>query len=334
MENSWVVKIDADQDETILVKVSPVHGKTPLDLDLLATNGDRVFEGKVRSRSLDKLRANAYRGPGEEWESILEHVLVDGKTASLDAAVRQSLQDITQQLGSIDLAHTEDDSGVDLWAWANQLADQRDEARTKVASQGEQAGTEARHLNALQKQLDDLTKSKAEHEKELMAKFAMLLNEKKFELHRLQRVLASAQVDPKQLEALQNQKSGSKREKKRAAAETSEDESDAFEDQAMDVDKANQSGSEEAAQATDDGGSTTDEDVDLDPPATSQTEPARKITTSAHNGKGKEPATLPPTRDLPFSRRNQASPKEKEPAKPPAQVDNGDEETESEADEL
>jgi hypothetical protein len=310
----------------------------------------------VRSRSLDKLRANAYHGTGE-WESILEHVLVDGQTASLDAAVQQSLQvrcsitgkgsksslsiafrtlvqDITQQLGSIDLAHTEDDSGVDLWAWANQLADQRDEARTKVASQGERAGTEARHLNALQKQLDDLTKSKAEHEKELMAKFAMLLNEKKFELHRLQRVLASAQVDPKQLQALQNHKSGSKREKKRAAAETSEDESDAFEDQAMEVDKANQSGSEEAAQATDDGGSTTDEDVDHDQSATSETEPARTTATSAHKGKGKEPATLPPTRDLPFTRKNQASSKEKEPAKRPAQVDDGDEETESEADEL
>jgi hypothetical protein len=309
----------------------------------------------VRSRSLDKLRAKAC--PDQEWASILEHVFVDGQTANLDAAVRQSLQvrcsitgkgsrstlsivfrtlvqDITQQLGSIDLANIDDDSGVDLWAWANQLADQRDDARRKAASQQAQAGTEAEHLNALQKQLDDLTKDKAEHEKELMTKFAILLNEKKFELHRLQRVLASAQVDPKQLDALQNHKSGSKREKKRAAAESSEDESDAFEDQAMDVDKANQSGSEEAAQATDDGGSSTDEDVDLDQPATSQTEPARKTASSAHKGKGKEPATLPPTRDLPFTRKTQAFSKKNEPAKSPAHVDNVDEETESEADEL
>jgi hypothetical protein len=44
-----VVKLDADQDETILVKVSSAHGKKPLDLDLLATNGDRVFEGKGES---------------------------------------------------------------------------------------------------------------------------------------------------------------------------------------------------------------------------------------------------------------------------------------------
>lgn len=46
MADSWIVKLDADKDDTILIKVTPKDSNTVLDLDLLATNGDKVYDGK------------------------------------------------------------------------------------------------------------------------------------------------------------------------------------------------------------------------------------------------------------------------------------------------
>ena len=51
-------------------------------------------------------------------------------------------------------------------------------------------------MQQLKKQLEELTKAKAQHEHSLVANFAQLLNEKKLKIRNQQRLLASATVDP------------------------------------------------------------------------------------------------------------------------------------------
>lgn len=47
MAKSWVIKLQlADSDAAILINVSAKDSSKPLDLDLLATDGDAAFRGK------------------------------------------------------------------------------------------------------------------------------------------------------------------------------------------------------------------------------------------------------------------------------------------------
>lgn len=309
----------------------------------------------MRARSLNKLRAQNYNGTDEEWSSILATTLAQKPSSDLSKAVRDSLevrcsitgkgsksvlvislrtsvQDITQQLGSIELANTKDESGVDLWAWANQLADQRDELRKQAAEQDEQASSEARNVDVLQKQLDDLVQAKTEHERELMTKFAMLLNEKKFELRRLQQVLSTAKVDPKQLKKLEAEASGSRRGKKRAARKAAD--SDDSDEGAFETTNAEDVAADDSERGQTTEEETEDDDVDRDQPITSQTEPDRGTPRPSGKGKEKAPATVPGRRELPFTKQKQQPSREKNKKAPTPTADAGDESTESEDDEL
>lgn len=51
-------------------------------------------------------------------------------------------------------------------------------------------------ISKLENQLDDLIQAKKTHEEELLAKFALLLNEKKLKIREQQRLLAGAKLDP------------------------------------------------------------------------------------------------------------------------------------------
>lgn len=327
----------------------------------------------MRARSLDKLRAKNYDGSTEEWLSILEYSLVSRQSA-IDTAVKDNLdisclisgkdpkailtlsfrtrvQDITQRLGAIELQQTEDTDDVDLFGWATQLAHSRDQLKDEAAQQGKKAGAEAQTIVALQKQLDELTKAKSEHEEELVSKFAQLLNEKKHQLRRLHRVLETAQVDPAKVkeaeaEAQASISPGAKRGKKRSARQSSEanesDESEGFDD--MDMDKPtgaarsdDDEDDEERAQQTSDSDETATEDEgdDLDKPVMSQTE-AGSDGPPKTRSKGKASQSMPAPRELPFTSRGKQGHKGEDKAPSPqlqASI-NDDEETASEEDEL
>ncbi len=379
MSAPWVIKLPLAENAggAVLVHVTPKDSK-PLDLDLLATDGESAFKGKgkralsckdmqltviVRSRKLDQLRHENYVGSEEEWTAILKHVFISkqgsgvsgtikknldvfcaisGKdpNAALSISLRTRVEDITQRLGSLELAQTEDTDKVDLFGWAGQAIDQRDKLESQIAEGREEANASTSTIASMQAQLKDLVKAKAEHETELLEKLAALLNEKKMRLRELNRHMSTAKVDHRALERLEaTLPSGSStrpRGKKRSARETAQasefDESDGFE--AMDVDKpANE---KKAAESDDDRHTTeneteteSDDGDNLDMPTTSQTE-AGSIGSSKLPPKQQEQSqSLPPPRNLPFTRQTTQAAKETKPPSPPE-----DEETASEDDEL
>ena len=238
--------------------------------------------------------------------------------ASLTISLRTRVEDITQRLGSIELPQTSNTEDVDLFSWTSQAIEQRDNLQTQASKDQDTAGKSTQAIGDLQAQLDDLTKAKTEHEDELLAKFAALLNEKKLRLRELARQLSTGKVDKRALErleaALPPSESAGKRGKKRSAKEakhaSESEESDGFE--AMDVDKpaddAQVVDSDEDRRTTDNETETASDDDDLDKPVTSQTE-----TGSAGRSQlppKEQSAGLPPTRDLPFSRQAKKDNKE------------------------
>ncbi len=314
----------------------------------------------MRQRSLTDLRAKNYDGSEEEWSAILKHVLVSKQESGVTDAVRQSLdvscvvsgkdpkaslsisfrtqvEDITQRLGDIVLSQTQDDD-VELFGWASQVISRRDELEAQLEVEKEASVKQKDTIDALKAQCDELVRAKAEHEEELFAKFAALLNEKKLRLRELNRLVSTAKVDKKALERYEEtlpsvKSSDAKRGKKRAAEKSDDgspsDESDGFEEpnKANLRMQKNQSDSEDDPQTSDNETETESEDGDrVEQPLTSQTEAgsAGPSTVPQQNQQ-----SLPPPRELPFTR--QAKPPSKAAAAPSP---DGDEETASEDDEL
>ena len=63
-------------------------------------------------------------------------------------------------------------------------------------------------MRRLNESLAELVKLKAEEENSLLEKFSLLLNEKKLKIRDQQRLLASANVDPARLEAVEEVRAG------------------------------------------------------------------------------------------------------------------------------
>ena len=256
---------------------------------------------------------------------------------TLTISFRTRIEDITQRLGTVELIESSSTDDVDLFGWASQVADERDCAEEGIVEGKQKSGTAAEQIASLQGQLDDLVKAKAEHEKELIAKFASLLNEKKLQLRRLLKVLTTAKVDRRKLEEVEAglpspSEAGHQRGKKRQAhagqEEEESDDSEAF--AAMDVDKTSKDSDDgdAASQATSTASEAESED-DLDRPVMSQT---RKD--SPGPSRAAEKGSLPPPRDLPFGRQTRSQ-DQQQPASPPKpQQAEDDEETASEDDEL
>lgn len=218
------------------------------------------------------------------------------------------IEDITQQLGSIELPQTEDTDEIDLFGWAVQVIDKRDELENTTQELQEKARAKDDIVTALQEQIDELVKAKAEHEQQLLAKFAALLNEKKLKIRNMQRVLTTAQADPGKLKDYQATKGDAAPSrtrlgpKRRAEPEEETEESDDFEPMDVDnvVNNPHDPVSPESGHSTPspDPDETASEDEDEDAPQTSR---LRSQTGSKESRKQKSPITLPPRRELPFA---------------------------------
>ncbi|KIX94150.1 uncharacterized protein Z520_10176 [Fonsecaea multimorphosa CBS 102226] len=254
MASTWIIRLVQDKTNSpILIKVAHKEGGHDLDLDLLATDGEVAYTGKVRQRSLKKLRAKNYDGNDEDWTTIISSILgtktdtsisiqrkdqlevtcsVSGKDPKtiLSIAINNRVEDITQRLGTIELPQTEDTDDVDLFGWASQAVEKRDELQEDATSLKEQIKTKDEVMASLQRQIDELVEAKAEHEKQMLSKFALLLNEKKLKIRNMQRILSTAKTDQKKLKELQavigNEAAGVPRRNKRPADDTAEDEDD------------------------------------------------------------------------------------------------------------
>ncbi|PGH00609.1 hypothetical protein GX51_05708 [Blastomyces parvus] len=254
----------------VLVKVTR-PGSSELDLKLVATEGEAPYRGSVKSAQIDKLRAKNYHGADDEWAGILAYVLGQKHSASVPeehksgleiaATVKQDEDDesekeiiislrkridtITQRLGTISLKQ-DDDQAIQLFDWTGMAVTRADELEDELASLTAKYDAVESTINQLNSQLEELIKAKAEHEDQLIAKFAQLLNEKKLKIRNQQRLLASAKIDQSKVDELSasapSETGSTKRRGKRKAEEpaVSSESEDGFD--TMDIDKVGKQG--------------------------------------------------------------------------------------------
>ncbi|EXJ93658.1 hypothetical protein A1O1_02050 [Capronia coronata CBS 617.96] len=378
--SSWVIRLEADKgNPPILVKVSRKEGGHDLDLDLLATDGDAAYKGKVRQRNLKKLRAKNYDGSDKDWIAVVSHVLLRTAAHQLDDAQKQNLhvtcsvsgkdpngtlsiaflnkvEDITQRLGNIELPQTEDTDDIDLFGWTLQAVKKRDELDEAVQALTWELKSKDAALKTLQKQIDELVEAKSEHEKQLLSKFSVLLNEKKLKIRNMQRVLSTAKTDATKLKELQSviKKEGSasggrgnKRRAEEAPKDDETDESEAFDTMQVDGNTnvrqhvPRDGDSPTSRETTPARSEDEDEDDDLGAPEPTAYRPRTRALGSKRAAKQKSPSPLPPPRKLPFQKKtggqnDETSATQKEQKSkltaPPADAD--EDETASEDDEL
>lgn len=317
----------------------------------------------VRQRNYGKAKSSNYVGSDEHWLAILKYAFITRQTSELEESERKGLhvecaisgiepksqltitiysrvEDITHQLGQVELAFSPDVSDVDLFGWSCQIIDQRDKLEDQIATGGQQAHSTQQTIATLQKQLEDLVKAKEEHEHQLLSKFTLLLDEKKLKIRNQQRILQTANVNARKLEALQltidgeqTHKPVNKRRRDDPLDQNDEDEeSDGFE--AMDVDDAGNKQNSPDQDSGDDGQATetaSEAEDDLD-----ETIPAEPVVTKKAVAKpppaGKAMSPPPPPRQLPFQKKNTSPERSDLPARKIVEED--DEETASEDDEL
>ena len=264
---------------------------------------------------------------------------VTGKSGKQTVSIsfRTRIEDITQRLGTVELIESSNTDDVDLFGWASQVADERDHAEEGIVEGKQKSGTADEQIASLQGQLDDLVMAKAEHEKEMIVKFAGLLNEKKAQLRKLLKVLATAKIDKPKLEEMEvglpspsetGHKRGKKRQLQAGPEEEASDDSEAF--AVMDVDKTSKDSDDgdAASQATSTASEAESED-DLDRPVMSQTQKD-----SPGPSRAADKGSLPLPRELPFGRQTRSQDQQRPPSPTKPQRVDDDEETASEDDEL
>lgn len=179
----------------------------------------------------------------------------------------------------------------------------------------------------------ELVQLKADNDTQLLEKFSLLLNEKKLKIRDQQRLLQGSNVDPTQVQELQearvrlrSRSAGPSRKGKRKAEKVEEEEADAMADKmdvdASDNDPARNSDDSTADEETADEASEDEEPLVPPPkrkPAKTKEEPS---SSQASSSKTLQDLPEPPhKRELPFAR--------KPPPKPAAPAPDAGSETES-----
>ncbi|KAJ5176456.1 uncharacterized protein N7482_002333 [Penicillium canariense] len=324
----------------VLVHVSQA-GPAPLDVSLTATEGESPYTASVTQSRLQDLRVKNYQGSDDEWVHIISHVLgqpvsAEGRScssgveasASLSGSgddnqgivitIRKRVQDITQRLGSLVLQQ-DDEQEVALFEWAGVAAARADTLQSQVTSLTDQHRFAEDTISKLTQQLAELMHAKSQHENQMVANFARLLNEKKLKIRNQQRLLASAKADPTIVAAIQAttvEASGTHQSTKRRAPDTLDDQDDSDDGlERMDIDRNGADEGSGDGQDTDDEGratpqpleegddhTTTDDESEAPVPSQqSASERGRARASERSVRPSKEPA--PPRRELPFTRR-------------------------------
>ena len=166
----------------------------------------------VKNTRIQRLRTKHSPVDEAEWENVLRATLLqqrieDAARATLGSievvatidedqiivAVRRNISGITQRLGEI-MMRKDEDQEIDTVTWvatavarSQALEQEVDDLRTMVKEQGELVKT-------LNMQLEDLGRSKTDHENALLYRFRELLNAKKLKIRNQQRLLATAKA--------------------------------------------------------------------------------------------------------------------------------------------
>ncbi|KAL1867185.1 hypothetical protein Plec18167_008726 [Paecilomyces lecythidis] len=293
-----IVRLSRTDDPTayVLIHVSK-SGSKPLDLKLVATEGEAPYVGSVRQSHVKSLRAKNYQGSDDEWVRVLSYVLKQsppsdddvGWTTGLEVTarirgegdedkelvilIRKRIDTITQRLGSISLKQ-DDEQAIELFEWTAITASAADALETQLASLRARYRTAEDTISKLNSQLEELVRAKSEHEDQLIAKCVQLLNEKKLKIRNQQRLLATANANPAKVHEVEaavsdgprRRKAGASRVSKRKAAAPVETDSDEDGFEKMEVDKPK--GRVPAAAAEED--EEEEEETDSDRPSTPQ----------------------------------------------------------------
>ncbi|KAK4550467.1 hypothetical protein LTR36_000046 [Oleoguttula mirabilis] len=216
--------------EHLLVNVSQ-PGSRPLDLKLVASEGEHVYPAKIKESNVKSLQASNYSGNLDDWKAILKYALLQERTegttsdafdgletvAAIDGTtftitLRKNVSGITQRLGSIKLEQ-DDDEEISLFDWAGTAVEAADDLRAQLETLQLSVVSQQEQVATLNRQLDDLVKAKKDHEDELLKKFAALLNEKKLKIRDQQRLLAGAKVNSEAGETVGDARNGGSRGK-------------------------------------------------------------------------------------------------------------------------
>lgn len=326
-----------------------------MDLKLVGTEHEHIYHADIKDSKVKILQDNKYSGNLEEWRQILRHVLLHesassdvtppdalegletvaaiGKSA-LTITIRKNVGGITQRLGSISLDKDDEREEVSPFEWADTAVANSDHLRQQLEKL--QASMSGQHdeVSRLTKQLDELVQAKKVHEEELLKKFAVLLNEKKLKIRDQQRLLNGAKVDPGLAEATGKSRKGDKGKPRTAKSsrggKRKAEDVDSEGDQEMADGNVEDAGEEDDEQQRQDdtpprsvaGEDTDEDDLDAPRPAPSRSQDIKQ--TGAMDVD--EDQELPPKRELPFKRRNEAPVA----AAPVAAADDDDDDTDDE----
>ncbi|KAG0647934.1 hypothetical protein D0Z07_6049 [Hyphodiscus hymeniophilus] len=331
-----IPRTDDAEENFILLHVSST-GRHLLDLKLIGTDNEAAFSAKVKHARASDLKTKNFPGTQSQWEEALSAVLLanagtefsEGVEAvakvladtSITITIQKSIEGIKQRYGTITLAYTEDET-IDLFSWCAQTIQSKEASSGGLEAMQAELKAKNEEVKKLDEKLEELVRSKAAYEDELVEKFSILLNEKKLKIRDQQRLLAGANVDPARLARVEqgripqrDSRPGPSRRGKRKAGQAVKDESDDDTDdgfEKMDVDaeakaaglEPDPNSADEDERQTDDEASTADEDSGEEPP--SKQLPTRNSNnasaSSSGTAAGKE-AVVPPKRDLPFSKK-------------------------------
>ncbi|KAH0350974.1 hypothetical protein KCU81_g2346, partial [Aureobasidium melanogenum] len=235
-------------NDFVLVNVEP-SGSDPLDLKLVATDGQSPFVASVRQNQIQKLQASGSQIQLDHWQSILSAVLFQSipndptlagveavanvSSSQLTITIRNKISGITQRLGVITLDKDEDED-IQLYDWTGFAVSRADGLAHQLATFQSTVAEHQKTIDDLTAQLDDLVKAKKSHQDEMLRKFAALLNTKKLKIRDQQRLLAHSNVDPTTADHVQQVRSGtssrkpdlSRSSKRKADANIQESETD------------------------------------------------------------------------------------------------------------
>ncbi|KAL8847050.1 MAG: hypothetical protein Q9221_007888, partial [Calogaya cf. arnoldii] len=287
-------------------------------------------------------RAKSNHLSESQWEALLRSTLLQEHTpdqqdpdindletvasisdSKLTITFRKSISGIHQKLGELSL-NKDADAAINLLDWANTAILRAEGLETEAQILKRKLAEQMNFAQKLNRHLEDLIQAKKEHEDTLLAKCALLINEKKCKIRDQQRLLATANVDPKKLRAVQaarrpgppSQKPGpsAKSKRKASALASPDDDGDGFEDKGIkveDVDEEQQPDSEDVVTPEHSDLDETEDEVDstdLDAvpvPSTGKgklietSEVARPANKSGASDRAQD-VDLPPRRELPF----------------------------------
>ncbi|POR34135.1 Uncharacterized protein TPAR_05641 [Tolypocladium paradoxum] len=332
MASTRVLKFPRSDDESkcVLIQVTPA-GRKPLDLKLVATEGDEPYACVLKHDRVASLRVKSCPVSEKEWEQILDSLLqaelvediqatATVQTASsISLTVRKQVQGITQRLGAITLKFDQGE-GIELFQWCETALD----ALSKSKEVAFKSTTKANGLEAavteLQAQLDELVQAKADDETALLQKFRDLLNEKKVKIREQQKIMAASSLSgdrtassqPSQAAEVQTARrpAQSRSTKRKAGSANVEEATGGDEDEVMEDDAVRQEPDDTDPGDTSEGTASTAADDDDEEIAA---QPARG--SAQDNNRSKRQKTPPkkaaeappPPRSLPFANRKAAA---------------------------